>query len=74
MKRALEQTVQVGNLYRQLAAPEPDHFGYGDAALPEGAARVHEWTMQLRFGEYEGLVNKVARAIYVWFQDGSPYI
>ena len=74
---APQQAVQVGNLYRRIAAEDAaarvqrgEFFGRDDMAMPSDAERVHEWTMAVRFGaEDQRLVKKVVFKLHETFRD-----
>lgn len=75
-ERQVLQRIRLGNTYKRLTQEESEergHYGHPDAALPEGAARIHEWTMELRFDnpEDEAQVDKVVYHLHSTFRERS---
>eukprot|EP00746_Dinoflagellata_sp_MGD_P164763 gnl/MRDRNA2_/MRDRNA2_93607_c0_seq1.p1 gnl/MRDRNA2_/MRDRNA2_93607_c0~~gnl/MRDRNA2_/MRDRNA2_93607_c0_seq1.p1 ORF type:complete len:662 (-),score=154.19 gnl/MRDRNA2_/MRDRNA2_93607_c0_seq1:202-2187(-) len=67
-----QQKFEFGNMYKQLSEEEAQQrksFGWGPA--PDGAKRIHEWTLELRFDNPNdaGLVSKVVYNLHETFRD-----
>lgn len=66
------QRIRFGNTYRRLSDEEAEsreHYGQPGAVPPNGAKRIHEWTMQLRFDSPDDstLVKKVVYNLHPTF-------
>jgi hypothetical protein len=67
-----QQKFRFGNTYKQLSQEEAEQresFGWGPA--PQGAERIHEWTMEFRFDDSNDadLVKKVVYNLHETFRD-----
>jgi hypothetical protein len=70
------QRAKLGNTYRRLSeeeASEKQNTHFGISAPPDGAQRVHAWTMELRLENEEdiGTVQKVVYRLHETFRDQS---
>jgi hypothetical protein len=68
------QRAKLGNTYRRLSeeeASEKQNTHFGISAPPDGAQRVHAWTMELRLENEEdiGTVQKVVYRLHETFRE-----
>lgn len=66
------QRARFGNTYRRLSeeeATEKQKTHFGTSAPPEGAQRVHEWTMELRLEEDIRAVHRVVYKLHETFRE-----